>query len=119
MPEIKTTLILDLKVTMTVSVELQVEASRTGNIIKCSEKVIASCNLLLNMIDVTESKDNLPIKMPPFITKMHILDLLETTELGHCRLLMAHSPTSSTSPELWITSVVTSSSLKLRLRSSR
>ena len=88
MPEIKTTLILDLKVTMTVSVELQVEASRTGNIIKCSEKVIASCNLLLNMIDVTESKDNLPIKMPPFITKMHILDLLETTELGHCRLLM-------------------------------
>lgn len=61
-----------------VTYELQVNKSR----IKCSKRVIASSHLLLDMIDLTDPKDYSPIRIPSFITKQIILDLVEMVEKG-------------------------------------
>ena len=61
-----------------VTYELQVNKS----LIKCSKRVIASSHLLLDMIDLTDPKDDGPIPIPPFITKQIILDLVEMVEKG-------------------------------------
>ena len=61
-----------------VTYELQVNKS----LVKCSKRVIASSQLLLDMIDLTDPKDDSPILIPPFITKQIILDLVEMVEKG-------------------------------------
>ena len=114
-----------------VTYELQVNKS----LIKCSKRVIASSHLLLDMIDLTDPKDDSPIPIPPFITKQIILDLVEMVEKGdmECAHLgktiilwerfsvtfsyvkrqmfqfLFHSRTCSTSSSLLISSAVTNS----------
>ena len=58
------------------SYELQVNKSR----IKCSKKVIESSQLLSDMVDFTDPKDDSPIPIPSFIKKQIILDLVEMVE---------------------------------------
>ena len=60
------------------SYELQVNKSR----IKCSKKVIESSKLWLDMVDLTDPKDDSPITIPSFISEQMILDLVEMVEKG-------------------------------------
>ena len=61
------------------SYELQVNKSR----IKCSKRVIESSKLWLDMVDLTDPKDDdSPITIPSFISEQMILDLVEMVEKG-------------------------------------
>ena len=56
--------------------ELQVNKSR----IKVSKRVIESSQVLRDMAEFTDPKDDSPIDIPSFITKPMILDLVEMVE---------------------------------------
>ena len=60
------------------SYELQVNKS----LIKGSKKVIESSKLWLDMVDLTDPKDDSPITIPSFISEQMILDLVEMVEKG-------------------------------------